>query len=156
MRATACPAIAPQAWVARYASLGEALGASIVPAMKALSILPAAFLVGCVVAPATPEYLGEPPICEGEADCTAKWEAAQLYVVKTAGFKIQVVTNVLIETYNSTGSSTDLAMRVTKEPLGGGRYKLVATAQCANLFGCTPSPSYAVSIFNSTVSSATP
>jgi len=39
------------------------------------------------------------PTCSGEADCKAKWEAAQLWVVHNAGFKIQTATDVLIETY---------------------------------------------------------
>lgn len=92
------------------------------------------------------------PTCNGATDCNAKWEAAQLWVVHNAGLKIQLNTNVIIETYNSTDMS--LAVRVTKEPLGGGRYKLVATVWCDNDFGCHSDPLDATLNFNSTIGNA--
>lgn len=66
------------------------------------------------------------PTCDGQQDCAAKWEAAQLWVIKHAGMKLQTVTTVLIQTFNS--ADYGLAMTVTKEPLGGGRYTIVAHA----------------------------
>ena len=90
------------------------------------------------------------PICESAEDCAAKWEAAQLWIVKNAGYKLQIVTDVLLETYGSRDMS--LAVRVTKEPIGGGKYKLVATIGCNNPFGCTTNPKKALSDFNLKVS----
>jgi len=96
------------------------------------------------------------PTCDGDADCKAKWEAAQLWVVHNAGFKIQTATDVLIETYNPTGGSPSLAARVTKEPLGGGRYKLVVYVWCDNVFGCVPDGWQAAINFNQVVGAAHP
>lgn len=96
------------------------------------------------------------PVCAGDADCTSKWEAAQLWVAKNAGMKIQTVTSVLIQTYNSTDSSTRLAATVTKEPLGGGRYKIVANLRCDNIYGCRPDRLDATIQFNRAVGEARP
>lgn len=93
------------------------------------------------------------PTCAAEKDCEAKWEAAQVWVVKNAGYKIQTATNVLIETYNSIGSSTDVAVRVLKEPLGSGSYRFVVNVWCANIFGCFPNPWDAALDFNRTLNS---
>ena len=78
------------------------------------------------------------PLCSSEKECTVKWEAAQLWVTKNAAYKVQVITSVLIETYNPTEHSTSIAARVTREPLGNGRYKFVVQVYCDNMFGCRP------------------
>lgn len=94
------------------------------------------------------EVLATRPQCAGAEQCAAMWEAAQLWVVKNAGYKIQTITSVLIETYNPAQSSSSLAVRVVREPLGGGRYVLTASLWCANLFGCTTHPLDAALAFN--------
>ncbi len=96
------------------------------------------------------------PVCEGERDCAAKWEAAQLWVVRNAGFKIQTVTSVLIQTFNASNHSIYLAATITKEPQGGGRYRILSSFSCANMFGCSPDPAKAIVEFNRFVSAATP
>lgn len=88
------------------------------------------------------------PECASAERCTEVWEAAQLWVARNAGYKIQTVTSVLIETYNPGQYSTSLAARVLKEPRGGGRYAIVASFWCANIFGCTPMPLDALLEFN--------
>lgn len=111
-------------------------------------------LSACATTPPIP--VGESPTCDGEADCKAKWDAAQLFVVKNAEMKIQIATNVLIETYNSTEYGTEIAMRVTKEPLGGGRFRLEATAWCNNFLGCSSPPRRIMAAFNSYIPTITP
>jgi hypothetical protein len=96
------------------------------------------------------------PICSGEQDCAAKWDAAQLWIVHNAGYKLQTTTNVLLQTYNATGGSPSLAVQVTKEPLGGGRYKLAVSVSCDNIFGCVPNQWDAALSFNAAVGAATP
>ncbi len=92
------------------------------------------------------------PVCDGEAQCTAMWEAAQLWVAKNAGYKIQILSNVLIETYSSTDMS--LAARITKEPVSSGKYKIVALVRCSNPFGCITKPDLAVADFNQRITAA--
>jgi hypothetical protein len=96
------------------------------------------------------------PICTYKADCTAKWEAAQLWIVHNSGFKLQNVTNVLLETYNPSHNSVRLAARVTKEPIGNGEYKIIIKMWCDNIFGCRPDPLDAMLEFNARISSVTP
>lgn len=119
------------------------------------------FLLGsCATAPSPAieakraQFESTIPTCEGEADCKAKWEAAQLWVVHNAGFKIQTATDVLIETYNPGPSDAKVAARVTKEPLGGGKYKLVVFVWCNNIFGCVPNGWDAAINFNTVVGAA--
>lgn len=96
------------------------------------------------------------PTCVGVEDCNAKWEAAQLWVVHHSAYKIQTATNVLIETYNPASSSPQIAARVTKEPQGAGKYKLLVTVWCDNMFGCVPDHYESALDFNKAVGAATP
>ena len=89
----------------------------------------------------------ESPVCESEK-CNYMWEAAQVWVSNNSRYKIQLATSALISTYNSTNQSTDLAFRVTKEPIGGGKYKIVMMANCDNWIGCMPKPQEAIQQFN--------
>ena len=123
----------------------------------------AAFAAGCATQqydPATQAKLNEIqrtiPTCSGDKECNAKWETAQLWVVKNAGYKIQNATNVLIQTYNATGSRVDIAAQITKEPLGGGRYQFIANIWCDNIFGCRPNRLDALMDFNRTLNAVQP
>ena len=91
------------------------------------------------------------PICRNDADCKVKWDASQLWLAKNSPMKIQIATDVVLETYGSTRGK--LAFRVTKEPIGAGEYRIFAEAGCDNPFGCSPmSPKDAVKRFNASVS----
>lgn len=122
----------------------------------------ATFLAGCATnnSPERQAKLAELqrtiPTCIGVADCNAKWEAAQLWVVKNAGWKIQTQSSVLIETYNATNNSTNIAVQVTKEPMGGGKYQILVKVWCANMFGCHPDSLDAALNFNRTIALVTP
>jgi hypothetical protein len=96
------------------------------------------------------------PTCSSEKECNAKWEMAQLWVVKNAGYKIQTATSVLIQTFNASGSRVELAAQITKEPLGGGRYQFIANVWCDNIFGCRPNRLDALLDFNRTLNAVQP
>lgn len=100
------------------------------------------------------EFENTIPVCDGESDCKAKWEAAQLWIVHNAGFKLQTVTDVLLETFNPGPSDARIAVRVTKEPLGGSRYRLLVFVWCNNIFGCVPDGWTAALNFNREVGAA--
>jgi hypothetical protein len=95
------------------------------------------------------------PNCTTVKECNAKWEAAQIWIVKNAGYKIQTVTNVLIETYNPTRSSVELAAQVIKEPLGNGNYQFILKVWCSNMFGCHPNPLDATLSFHRALNTVT-
>lgn len=91
------------------------------------------------------------PTCSGEKDCKAKWEMAQVWIVKNAGYKLQTATDVLLQTYSPTGSSTSIGVRALKEPVGAGRYNIMVSVWCDNIFGCFPDAHAAAIDFNRTV-----
>lgn len=126
---------------------------------KLMMVLMVAFMAGCATPPSPykkQEALDTMPYCSGQADCTAKWDAAQLWVVKHCGYKIQSATNVIIETYNGQEADIELHGSVTKEPLGGGKYKIVGNFGCNNFMGCTVDPWDALIDFNHYVGAAAP
>lgn len=81
------------------------------------------------------------PVCLGEVDCSAKWEAAQLWLASNTDFKLQTITGVLLETYSPSGADREdvtlntadvgrIFARVTREPQGDGSYRIVANIRC--------------------------
>lgn len=126
------------------------------------AILAAAMLAGCATTPdpkrqaVLDEINRTIPTCAGADDCNAKWEAAQLWVVHNAAYKIQTATSVLIETYNPSKSDPGIAARITKEPQGGGKYRLLVAVWCDNMFGCIPDAYHSALDFNRVVSAAKP
>jgi len=112
----------------------------------------------------SPEYLAKrarlldetTPVCDGDADCNAKWNAAQHWVVNNAGFKIYKANNDLIDTYYGSQWDERLVFRVTKEPLGDGKYKILASASCTNFFGCIPDRWKATLAFNKSIEAVRP
>jgi hypothetical protein len=96
------------------------------------------------------------PTCVTPEECEFKWAAARRWILENAGFKLQNVTADFLETYNPTSGSPSLAARVVKEPLGGGRYRLVVTLWCDNMFGCVPNAWDAALGFNQYVNGSAP
>ncbi len=66
------------------------------------------------------------PICDGESDCNAKWEAAQAWVIKNCSMKLETTTSMLIETYSYRlgRNIKNLAAKITKEPITNGKYRI--------------------------------
>lgn len=126
--------------------------------MLAIAVL--ALLSGCAgirqkQAEMQREFEQSIPHCEGEKQCSERWSAAQVWVSKNCGMKIQLATDSLIETYNSAAArnSTTLGASVTKEPLGNGRYRIAIRTGCANIFGCFPDAHQSALDFNRYVGS---
>jgi len=94
------------------------------------------------------------PHCKAPAECDAMWEAAQVWISMNGQMKIQNVTNVLIDTYNSPPNSPTLAMKATKMPSGNGSYRIVFEGGCNNMFGCIPTVWEAGVRFNDYVNTA--
>lgn len=98
------------------------------------------------------------PVCVGEKDCNAKWDAAQYWVSRNSDYKIQTSTNIVVETYNS--HDRGIAAKVTKEPMGSGKYRIIVEIWCDKMksldYGCTQDPLDARLNFNQKVSAAIP
>lgn len=125
-------------------------------------IAPSIILASCATTPSPAEQAKRAefektiPVCVDEKDCKVKWETAQLWIVRNSAYKLQIVTDVLLQTYNPTGGTPQIGVQATKEPAGGGRYKILVRVFCDNIFGCVPNPWDAVLDFNKTVGAAAP
>jgi hypothetical protein len=78
------------------------------------------------------KFAASRPTCDALVDCASKWQAAQLWIVQNAQFKLQIATDVVLETYSPWKGHPGLAARVTKQPLGGTKYQLVLELWCVN------------------------
>jgi len=58
--------------------------------------------------------------------CTLEWERAEFWLNKHSKLKIQNITKNSIETYNPH-KGKQFGFRLSKEPLGGGKYKISTT-----------------------------
>jgi hypothetical protein len=121
----------------------------------ATSLIVAGLLAGCAT-PGPVVQVGPDPECSSEKQCAAMWDAAQIFVARNAQMKMQISTNVLIETFNPPQYGTEIAMRVMREPIGGGSYRLSARAWCNNLFGCSSDPHMLRAAFNRQMAAVTP
>lgn len=72
--------------------------------------------------------------------CKAEWERAQLWIANHSKWKMQISTDVLIQTYNPVNHDVSYGFAVTKEPIGNGRYLIRLALACGNLYGCDPKP----------------
>lgn len=96
------------------------------------------------------------PTCEGEQDCKAKWEAAQFWVSNNSPYPLRPITDIVIETYSPQPWDSRLAVRVKKEPLGNGKYRILILVWCMNYFYCSPQPTKAILSFNQYVAASKP
>jgi hypothetical protein len=72
--------------------------------------------------------------------CKEEWERAQLWLAKHSRWKIQLATDVLLQTFNPSQSEPSYGFSATKEPSGGGAYIIRMEMVCGNMFGCNPKP----------------
>lgn len=97
------------------------------------------------------------PTCTAGADCNAKWDAAQIWIAKHAGFKLQTATSAVLQTFGPTQSIFNTAVTVTREPAGQDQYRIVANMACGSSTNiCGPSLSTSLRSFNEAVSAAKP
>jgi len=127
--------------------------------MSSLRLIIAAMAIsllsGCASSPDVPTMRSliaqTTPVCVGEADCDAKWKAAQHWVVNYAGLSVHVVTDTLIDTYIGNTQDPRLIVRVTKVPLGADRFQILFFASCNYPYGCIPDKWNATINFNRTI-----
>ncbi len=94
------------------------------------------------------------PTCTSDNECSVKWTAARNWVLQNAGWKLQHIQPDFLETYNAINSSPNIAVRVIKEALPGGKHRIVATVWCDNMFGCNPNKLDALLSFNNFVNAS--
>lgn len=107
-------------------------------------VLAAAALAGCATQ-LTPEQqaivtqtAARQVTCSGADDCEVKWGRAVQWVLDTNAFRIQVQTDVMIQTAGPLPDHPELAVVVSKIATGGGNFRFEVSGGCDNMFGCIP------------------
>jgi hypothetical protein len=104
--------------------------------------LPVAALIGCTsmserLQPALARSQHSTPVtC---ADCTVQWQRSQLWLTAHSKWKLQMATDVVLQTFNPVNDSPSWGFTVTREPESAGGYRIVLAGVCGNIFGCDPS-----------------
>ena len=88
-----------------------------------------------------------PVLCVGKAQCDIYWQRAQAWVVNNSEYRMQTVTDTVIETQGPALGRSALAFRVTRVPDDKDGARIVVIAACGNVFGCKPESSAAVTAF---------
>jgi hypothetical protein len=109
-------------------------------------------LAGCgqvpvVSNPATAPESAKPVLCVGKTQCDIFWQRAQAWVANNSGYRLQTVTDTVIETDGPSVARAGLAYRVTRVPDDKDGARIYVLASCGNAFGCSPEPSAAVTAF---------
>ena len=111
-----------------------------------------AVLTGCTQMPTPAELAAnpttaEPVLCVDKAQCDLYWRRAQAWVANNSEYRLQTVTDTIIETYGPIAPRRGLAFRITKVPDDREGARIYALPACSNAFGCTPAPTDAVVAF---------
>lgn len=108
-------------------------------------------LGGCAAqGPAVP--MPEPVRCSGAAECGAMWSRAQSYVAQRSHYKLQLVSESIIQTYSGRIEDVWLSYLITRETAADGSGVIRFKAGCGNFFGCSPRPTEAAADFYTYIS----
>lgn len=107
-------------------------------------------LLGCVspnrfpnVAPATDadaELAAKPLICVGPEQCSLWWRRAQFWIARSSAYKLQVISDTVLETYGARNGSTGWAFSATREPLQDGAEQIELSPSCGRYPQCIENP----------------
>ncbi|WP_250477239.1 MULTISPECIES: hypothetical protein [unclassified Caballeronia] len=110
----------------------------------ALGAAALALLSGCAVqdqvSSTTMEQATQPLTCMSKAECDAWWARAQVWVTNHSEYKLQTVTDSIIQTAGPSSGKRALAYQITKTPTNEGTATIGFAAHCDNPLGCQPNP----------------
>jgi hypothetical protein len=95
---------------------------------------------------ANPES-AEPVLCINKTQCDVYWQRAQAWVANNSRYRLQTITDTVIETYGPLATQTGLAFRITKVPDDKDGARIYVLPVCSNVFACSPTPADAVIAF---------
>ena len=81
-----------------------------------------------------------PVTCTTGKDCEEKWSRAVHWVTQNSAYKIQTVSDNVIQTMGPLPDDARPAFTVTKVFNGNDTYALVLHGGCDNVWGCEPDP----------------
>jgi hypothetical protein len=109
-----------------------------------LAAMSFALLAGCAsqdqVSSTTMEQATQPLTCMSKAECDAWWARAQVWVTNHSEYKLQTVTNSIIQTAGPSSSKRALAYQVTMTPTNEATATIGFAAHCDHPLGCEPGP----------------
>lgn len=100
-------------------------------------------LAACAV-PSAVVTRSEPVLCLTKAQCDAMWSRAQLFVVQKTTYRLQIVTDSVIQTYGPLSDYEQaLGFTITREIGADGSGVIHMAARCGRAAQCLPSPGLA-------------
>jgi hypothetical protein len=103
-----------------------------------------ALFSGCAVqdqvSSTTMEQATQPLTCMSKPECDAWWARAQVWVTNHSEYKLQTVTDSIIQTAGPSSGKRALAYQITKTPTNEGTATIGFAAHCDNPLGCQPNP----------------
>lgn len=110
----------------------------------------AAVLSACAQTPIAvepPATSAQPVLCVNRSQCDVYWQRAQAWVANNSVYRLQTVTDTVLETAGPQPARTSLAFRVTRVPDNQEGARIYVMAACGNVVTCNPAPSDAVVAF---------
>jgi hypothetical protein len=108
-------------------------------------------LSACGPMPIANEPMGkssaEPVLCVGRQQCDIYWQRAQAWVANNSEYRLERVTDTIIETQGPLVARNGWAYRVTRVPDDKDGAQIYILATCANAFGCSPGSSDVLTAF---------
>jgi hypothetical protein len=117
-----------------------------------------AMVAGCVAPYRPPEKtVPDPVLCLNTAQCAAMWSRAQVFVTTKSAYRLQLVSDSVIQTAGPIRNEVGLAFLVTRRMNEDGSGVITMESGCGLVYvGCTPSAALAARQFFDYVSGAVP
>jgi hypothetical protein len=126
-----------------FSTIGGAMKSKFFGA-AALGAASLALLAGCAsqdqVSSTIMEQATAPLTCMSKAECDAWWARAQVWVTNHSEYKLQTITDSIIQTAGPSSGKRALAYQITKTPTNEGTATIGFAAHCDNPLGCQPNP----------------
>ena len=87
-------------------------------------------------------HLTPPPsiACSSKAQCDSDWSKSQAWVATHSAYRVQVVSDALIQTEGPRTGDPHYAFTIVREIQPDGSGTIQMHGRCGNMFGCTTSP----------------
>lgn len=89
----------------------------------------------------------EPLGCVDRTQCELYWQRAKVWISSNSYYRVQLSSDSVIETYGPMAGRMELAYRILKIPDGAGGARITVTAECGNVFRCSPAATDAIVAF---------
>ena len=92
-----------------------------------------------------------PVRCGSREQCERWWRTAQVWVVKNAGYRVQIATDAIVQTAGPDSGSSSWFFLATRAPHGDGGEAIEIEARCGSGASCAPAYETAIADFKRAV-----